>query len=227
AVAVALLAAGAVVVEALADGVEDGGGGLVALVSGDLVEGGGRVVEGFGGLAAEQAHDGLLSGGRAGLSGPTAPPRASRGGRKGGSAASLLYVLPDGAEDEGEDGDGHGADGDRDGGEGQADTADAHGGADAEPLARAAAGPLLVLAGRRLLLLVEELLRGEDRGDEFDLPGVVGGGDRVGRGLLQGVAHAVHPLTRVAMRGHAQTPARKATAAGWAATVRTATASAG
>src|SRR5690606_41724162 len=62
---------------------------------------------------------------------------------------------------------------------------------------------------------------------QLELFGVVGGGDRVGRGLLQGVAHAVHPLTRVAMRGHAQTPARKATAAGCAATVRTATASDG
>src|SRR5690606_469692 len=160
--------------------------------------------------------------------GPTAPPRASRGGRKGGSAASLLYVLPDGAENQREDRDGHGADGDRDGGEGQADTADAHGGTDAEPFARAAAGPLLVLAGRRLrLLLGEQLLRLQDRGDQLELFGVVGGGDRVGRGLLQGVAHAVHPLTRVAMRGHAQTPARKATVAGCAATVRTAAASAG
>src|SRR5690606_24821852 len=144
------------------------------------------------------------------------------------SAASLLHVLPDGAEDEGEDRDGHGADGDRDGGEGQADTADAHGGADAEPLARAAAGLGLVLAGRCLrLLLGEQLLRGEDRGDQLDLPGVVGGGDRVGRGLLEGVAHAVHPLMRWAMRGHAQTPARKATAAGWVATVRAASVAAG
>src|SRR5690606_34839399 len=104
------------------------------------------------------------------------------------------------------DGDGHGEQG--------ADHADRHGHpADDEPLRRVELGP--GCGGRRLrLLLVEQLLRGEDRGDQLDLPGVVGGGDRVGRGLLQGVAHRVH-LPTTGRYGRANAPTANATSSGW------------